>query len=628
MGTHPIFESDFDCLTEIEREVMDPCSFTNSDVFRTKSIHFEWDIDFDKKQIAGVVSLSCDIAKSTTEVILDTRELSVQSVSVGGQNCAFKIGDRGSKCEALGKPLIITFANALEGAVTIDIRYNTTEKCSALQWLTKEQTCGGNHPYLFSQCQAIHARSLFPCQDSPGIKVKYTAVVNVAAPLVALMSANLLHDKTVRGATRNSFHFSQHVPMSTYLVAIAAGALESREIGPRSRVWSEVEMVDKAAFEFAETEDFIKTGEALLGDYVWGQYDLLVLPPSFPYGGMENPCLTFVTPTLLAGDRSLAGVVAHEIAHSWTGNLVTNSTWEHFWLNEGHTVFVERKIIGRMFGTKEEHFHAIGGWTALKETVDVLGPDNAYTHLVIKNDGTVDPDDSFSRIPYEKGFSLLWYLQSLLGIEKFEGFLKAYIKEFSYKSLTTSDWKDFLYSFFKAEKTPLDTVDWESWFNKPGIAPVKGQYDTSLQDACTELSNKWIKGAVGDASSDDIKEFSAGQLQGFLDQLVMADPLPIAAVAEMDAKYPRISNSNNSEVRFRWLRVCIKAKYEKCLDNALAMVTEQGRMKFTRPLYRDLNNWDFARTKAIETFKKNRPSMHNTTASLVAKDLNLHVSKF
>ena len=194
-------------------------------------------------------------------MILDTRELSVQSVSVGDQKWVFKIGDRGSKCEALGNPLIITFPNALEGAVTIDIRYHTTEKCSALQWLTKEQTCGGKHPYLFSQCQAIHARSLFPCQDSPGIKVKYTAVVNVAAPLVALMSANLLHDKTVRGERVNTFHFSQHVPMSTYLVAIAAGALESREIGPRSRVWSEVEMVDKAAFEFAETEDFIKTGE-------------------------------------------------------------------------------------------------------------------------------------------------------------------------------------------------------------------------------------------------------------------------------------------------------------------------------------------------------------------------------
>ena len=273
------------------------------------------------------------------------------------------------------------------------------------------------------------------------------------------MSANLQHDKTVKnGNNTSTYHFVQEVPMSTYLVAIAGnnwvwfifwnnvlgGALESRVIGPRSRVWCEAEMVEAAAYEFAETEQFIKTGEDLLGPYVWGQYDLLVLPPSFPYGGMENPCLTFVTPTLLAGDRSLANVVAHEIAHSWTGNLVTNSTWEHFWLNEGHTVFIERKIIGRMYGQPQLEFQAIGGWTGngskkvdswlveitnhrakgQVETVDTLGASNPYTCLVIKNNGDIDPDDAFSRIPYEKGFSLLWYLQSIFGAEKFEGFLK------------------------------------------------------------------------------------------------------------------------------------------------------------------------------------------------------------
>merc|ERR1711953_994423 len=509
------------------------------------------------------------------------------------------------------------------GSCSIQINYTTTENCTALQWLTPAQTCGGTHPYLFSQCQAIHARSLFPCQDSPGIKIKYTAAVTVKEPLVALMSANLQHDKTEKENGQITYEFIQHIPMSTYLVAIASGALESREIGPRSRVWCEAEMIDAAAFEFSETEDYIKTGESLLGDYVWGQYDLLVLPPSFPYGGMENPCLTFVTPTLLAGDRSLANVVAHEIAHSWTGNLVTNSTWEHFWLNEGHTVFIERKIIGRMYGDAWSDFEAIAGWTGQNETVNVLGKENPYTCLVIKNDGTIDPDDAFSRIPYEKGFSLLWYLQTIFGDSKFEKFLKAYIQNFAYKAITTEDWKSFLYSFFETEKDKLDQVDWDKWFNQPGLAPVKGEYDTSLQDICTQLAKKWLTGNVADTTESDVSDFSSGQLQEFLDQLIMTDPLGNDLITKMEAKYPKISKSKNSEVRFRWIRVGLKARYKAAIRNALDMVTEQGRMKFTRPLYRDLGMWDESRPLALETFKKNRNSMHSTTAAMVAKDLGL-----
>jgi len=235
----------------------------------------------------------------------------------------------------------------------------------------------------------------------------------------------------------------------------------------------------------------------------------------------------------------------------------------------------------------------------------------------------VDPDDAFSRIPYEKGFSLLFYLQSLFGIEKFEKFLKAYIQKFSYKALTTEDWKNFLYEFFADDKNILDQVDWNLWFNKPGLAPVKGKYDTSLQDICTELAQKWINGKEGDVSNSDVENFSSGQLQEFLDQLIMAEPLSEASLQKMETSYTKISKSKNSEVRFRWLRVCIKGKYEGAIEDALKMVTEQGRMKFTRPLYRDLNNWESARQRTIETFKRNRKSMHNTTASLVAKDLKL-----
>jgi len=598
----------------------DPVSFTNAECFVTQSLHFDWRLDFDRGCIDGTVQLNVNVLKQTEQFILDTRFIDIKSVTVNGAKAEFKLG---ALCPAKGQPLTIG-ASVAAGEATIVIGYATTKECTALQWLTPAQTCGGTHPYMFSQCQAIHARSLFPCQDSPGLKVKYTAAVTCVEPLVALMSANLQHDKTAKNSDGTStYHFVQDVPMSTYLVAIAGGALESRVIGPRSRVWCEREMVEAAAYEFAETEDYIKAGESLLGPYVWGQYDLLVLPPSFPYGGMENPCLTFVTPTLLAGDRSLANVVAHEIAHSWTGNLVTNSTWEHFWLNEGHTVFIERKIIGRMYGQAQAEFQAIGGWTGQVETVNTFGPNHPYTCLVIKNNGDIDPDDAFSRIPYEKGFSLLWYLQTIFGETKFEAFLKAYIQHFSYKAITTEDWKAFLYSFFDDEKDKLEQVDWDLWFNKPGLAPVKGVYDTSLQEACTKLARKWQSGAVDTCSATDLASFSSGQLQEFLDQLIMGEALSVEVVATMEKTYLSITASKNSEVRFRWIRVGLKARYESAIDNALAMVTEQGRMKFTRPLYRDLGGWDKARPRAIETFIKNRPAMHSTTASLVAKDLGL-----
>ncbi|CAG5085510.1 Oidioi.mRNA.OKI2018_I69.PAR.g10912.t1.cds [Oikopleura dioica] len=610
----------------------DPCCFSDITKIRTKSIHFDWTIDYSLKQVKGSAELTCDVLEEgLCTFMLDTRELDVQKVLIEGNEMKFSFGQAGQngKSEALGKPLIIVLPDVPPPKgedLVVKIFYNTTEKCSALQWLTKEQTAGGEHPYMFSQCQAIHARSLFPCQDSPGVKIKYTAKVSVAAPLVALMSANLQHDKTEKTDSVNTFYFSQHVPMPSYLVAIASGALESREIGPRSRVWSEKEFVDKAAFEFSQTEDFIKAGESLLGPYVWGQYDLLVLPPSFPYGGMENPCLTFVTPTLLAGDKSLANVVAHEIAHSWTGNLVTNVNWQHFWLNEGHTVFVERKIVEKIYNRPTAEFQAIGGWTGLVETVDTLGAEHEYTKLVIKNDGSVDPDDSFSRIPYEKGFSLLYHLQSLVGIPKFEGFLKAYIEAFSYKALDTQQWKDLLFKHFSGSEEDtaiLNKVDWDAWFNNTGMPPVpKPQYDTSLQDVCTALAKKWRAGD-GAPSADDIASFNSGQLQEFLDQLVLDSSFSPEQVQQMSDVYKGISESHNSEVRFRWIHLGLKSRFKPAIDNALAMVTEQGRMKFTRPLYRDLKNWDLALPRAVETFKKNRPSMHPTTAALVAKDLGL-----
>mgnify|MGYP002379528884 CR=1 FL=1 len=267
-----------------------------------------------------------------------------------------------------GHPLVIDLTSSSSSSplsvgqlVNVRIDYVTTEQSEAIQWLSKEQTVGKKHPYLFTQAQAVHARSMLPCQDTPSSKATYTAHVQCDDPLVAVMSAVSTGSETAVGnsGAAKIYHFEQTIPIPSYLIALGIGALASVEIGPRSVLWSEPEMLQAGAHEFANTENFIRAAEEFLPPYAWGRYDLLLLPPSFPYGGMENPNLVFITPTLLAGDRSLENVVAHEIAHAWSGNLVTNQNWESFFLNEGFTVFIERRIIARLYGEKEAEEEAL-----------------------------------------------------------------------------------------------------------------------------------------------------------------------------------------------------------------------------------------------------------------------------
>ncbi|KFO98817.1 Leukotriene A-4 hydrolase, partial [Calypte anna] len=552
--------------------------------------------------------------------VLDTKDLQVFKVTVNGQDAKFAFGEKHS---FKGTPLEITFPFELRRGqeAIVEISFESSPKSSALQWFSPEQTSGKEHPFLFSQCQATHCRAILPCQDTPAVKLTYYAEISVPKELVALMSAT--RDGEVpdpEDSSRKIYRFSQNVPIPCYLIALVVGALESRKIGPRTLVWAEKELVDKSAYEFAEAEAMLKTAEDLAGPYVWGQYDLLVLPPSFPYGGMENPCLTFVTPTLLAGDRSLSNVIAHEISHSWTGNLVTNKTWEHFWLNEGHTVYLERRIGGRLFGEQFRHFQALGGWRELQNTINTLGDKNPITNL-IPNLSEVDPDVAYSSVPYEKGFALLFYLEQLLGgPDIFIGFLKAYIQQFAYRSIVTEDWKRFLYSYFK------DKVGSFLCFLSVILCfLIFDRYDMTLANACVALSQRWIKAKesnLGSFSSADLKEMSSHQLIEFLALLLLEGSLPVSHVKRMQQVY-NFNAIYNSEIRFRWLLLCIKSKWEEAIPLALKMATDQGRMKFTRPLFRELYNFDKSRDLAVKTFLEHRASMHPTTSMLVAKDLKL-----
>lgn len=604
----------------------DPCSFSSFSSCLTKHLNLSLSVDFARRVLKGKVALTVEAVEDRFSALtLDTRDLQIVSVSANGQAASFSLG---SKHNFKGTPLEIRLPFDLSRGqhVIVEVTYETSSSATALQWLKPEQTAGKKHPYLFSQCQAHHCRSMVPCQDTPAVKHTYYAQLSVPKDLVAVMSAvHDGHEMDPQDNERIIYRFRQPVPMPSYLIAIVVGALESREIGPRSRVWSEKEFVDQAAFEFSETEKMLQTAEQLAGPYVWGQYDILVLPPSFPYGGMENPCLTFATPTLLAGDKSLSNVIAHEISHSWTGNLVTNKNWEHFWLNEGHTVYLER-MIGRCMESEQfRQFKAIGGWKELQESINTFGANNPLTNLVPSLQD-VCPDEAFSSVPYEKGFALLYYLEELMGgPEVFMGFVKSYITMFAYSSVTTDQWKNYLFTYFKDKVDVLNKVDWNAWMYTPGMPPVKPQYDTTLADACIALCQRWIKAKERDLEGfqeSDIKALSSHQIIEFLSLLLQEDPLPLTHVKKMQDIY-NLNSYRNSEIRFRWLRLCVRSKWEDAVAMALKMATEQGRMKFTRPLFREVYNFDKYRQEALQVFVANRGAMHQVTAGLVAKDLKV-----
>lgn len=606
----------------------DPSSYSRPDQLITKHIHLDLDINFEEKILSGFCVLSIEKEDISADTLtLDCRDLEIEWVKIECEDGDIPLDFVVDGKTSYGSCLQIKLAARPGMSFQIRIKYKTSPESGALQWLTPEQTAGKKMPYVFSQCQAILCRAMLPCQDTPSVKSTYTASITAPAGITVLMSA-IRDPKPKTEGEKQRFTFKQPIPIQSYLIAIAAGALESKKIGPRTHVWSEKEFVEKAAFEFSETETMLAIAEELCGPYVWGEYDILVLPPSFPYGGMENPCLTFATPTLLSGDRENADVIAHEIAHSWTGNLVTNKTFEHFWLNEGFTVFVERKIKGRMHGEPFRHFSAILRWPDLEETINkVYGPDNPLTRLVPDLRG-VNPEDAFSVVPYEKGSTFLWYLEDLVGGgTKFEPFLRAYYTAFSYKSIDSDAFKDFFLEYFSSVEA-VKTINWDKWFYSPGMPPYKPKFDDSLAVVCQELADRWTSWNIDSEcpfNGTELENFASDQTQAFLNSLLNGKPLAVGKLEKMEELY-KLSESQNTEVVFRWIRVGIAARWGDIVPLAVKLVSEQGRMKFVRPIYRDLYAWPQQRKVALETFEEYKDGMMLVARDMVAKDLQINTN--
>lgn len=603
----------------------DPNSFARPDLCVLNHIHVEIEVDFSRKVIAGFVDLSFtkQVAHAKS-LVLDTQNLNIHDVTIPGSSDKLSY-DCSVKDDSFGTKLEITIPETEVGkSSTIRVYYETSPDSSALQWLSPEQTAGGVHPYLYSHSQAIHARALLPCQDTPSVKTPYTASIRAPMGLTVLMSAIREEEKESGDGKTKVTRFSQKIPVPVYLLALVAGDLESRKLGPRSCVWGEKEYVDLAVVDFADIEKMLEVAEDLAGPYVWGTCDLLVLPPSFPYGGMENPCLIFVTPTLLAGDKSLSDVIAHEIAHSWTGNLVTNRTFEHFWLNEGFTMFLERKIVGKLLGEDHRQFAARGGIKELRYAVDVLGAKNPLTSLVPCLKG-VHPDDAFSTVPYEKGHTFLYYLEECLGgPEVFNPFLKSYVQHFKYQSISTNEWKDYLFKYFHDKGDVLKGVDWDAWLYAPGLPPVIPEYRSALSQPCQSLCTKW-----SDPNTDvalclpsDVEKFCPAQTIEFLALLLEAKPLSANRFLCMTKLYS-LDQVTNSEIKFRWLRVGLLAKCEDVIPHVTDFLCTVGRMKFVRPLFRDLFAWEEKRPVALSLFDKLKPRMMHVVRYTLGKDLHV-----
>lgn len=558
-------------------------------------------VDFGKKVISGKVQLKLKRNPSAKQVVLDTKGLEILKItSPDGKALKFKLQN---EKEFLGRALEIELPDNLEEIV---VSYNTTDKSSALQWLSPEQTKGKKHPFLFTQGQAILSRTWIPVQDSPGIRFTWEATVKTSSELLPLMSGINPTEKNKDGIYR----FKMDKPVPAYLIALAVGDLEFRALGKQTGIYAEPEMLAKSAYEFADMEAMLNAAEALYGKYLWGRYDVIVLPPSFPFGGMENPMLTFATPTILAGDRSLTSLIAHELAHSWSGNLVTNQTWDDFWLNEGFTVYFERRIMESVYGKDYAEMLAVLGYQDLVETMEDLGIESEDTHLKLNLKGR-DADDGMTDIAYEKGCLLLLQIEKTVGREAFDKFLNDYFSEFAFKSISTEEF--MLYIQSKLDFSDDDMSMLITWIFKPGIPGDISIPASSLFKNVESALNSFITQEKS-ASQLSVKSWSSHEWLHFIRNL--PEDLSIKLVENLDNEFD-LTNSGNSEIKFAWLMKVIPLGYENADKASDEFLLSVGRRKFVLPMFKMLHSQERLGNKPELLYKKARSGYHSVTAKSV-----------
>ena len=578
-------------------------SFANVDAFVTEHLHLDLAVDFEQKILRGTAALQMRrLDAGAREIILDTRDLAIDSVAVSAAAASpdpvqFALGQTDG---ILGTPLTIRLPADAGDQFTVMIRYATSPESTALGWLPPELTAGGEHPFLFSQSQAIHARSWIPLQDTPAVRITYSARIETPPELLAVMSADNDPDVERTGV----YEFEMPQPIPSYLLAIAAGNLYFAGIGEDTGVYAEPELLEAAAFEFADTQAMFETAEAMFGPYRWGRYDLLILPPSFPYGGMENPRLSFLTPSLLAGDRSLVSVVAHELAHSWSGNLVTNRTWRDGWLNEGWTSYLEHRLMQVIYDEERAAEENLLSYRELLLNFERIDPQ--YQALAPRIT-EFDPESGQGTIAYHKGNLFLQFLEDAYGRDVFDQFITDYFNEFAFQVITTEDFVDFLDQQLIAVHHGVVTREQvEQWMYEPGL-PEDAILPTSrnLQQAA-ELAALWSAGET-DVSELPVDRWSPQATIHFINNLD-AD-LPTERLVELDAALG-LSDTNNAEIGRTWFIQVATRRHEPAYEQMAGYVRKFGRVRLVYPVYEALTSNGKDAALARELFNAARGTYH------------------
>ena len=581
-------------------DAKDTHSFANPLEARVTHVALDLDVDFDTKRIGGTAILDIQRKPDARQIVLDDNGLEIEGIADGSDKALpFTVG---TKDPNLGAPLQVGLRPDTQRLV---IKYKSAPEAGALQWLAPAQTAGKKLPFLFSQGESIENRSWIPTQDSPGIRQSWEATIHVPAGMTAVMSAPKSAEPITQGG-ESVFSFKMPHSVAPYMIAISVGDLTFRSLGPRTGVWAEPTTIDAAARELSDSEKMVAAAEKLYGPYAWGRYDVLVLPPSFPYGGMENPTMTFATPTFIAGDKSLVSLIAHELAHSWSGNLATNATWDDFWLNEGMTTYAERRIVEELYGQKVADEQIALGIDAMNKAVeDAGGPSKADTRLHLDLSGR-SSDEGLTEIAYEKGAAFLRTIEATVGRDKFDAWLKGWFDRHRFMPVTSAMFlADIRENLVKGDKSLESKLMLDRWVYQPGIPPNMAHPPA---DTFAEQDKASTAFAGGGTTPEAWAKWTTDERLRFLNRLPRK--LPTARLDALQSAFA-LNGTGNSEIRFAWLSLAVGNRYDPAVSSLEQFLTSQGRGKFVSPLFKALatdKQWGLPIGKRIYT--KARPLYH------------------